>query len=120
LVRVGLWEVAPAGYQFHDWADYQPTKEQVLSRRASSAERVTRWREKKSLTQAPPPTHDACNAVTYAVTNAARNAVTNAARNAVRNAPPDPTRPDPSRPDLLTEIRESAPVAPVASPAGPK
>ena len=29
LVTAGLWRRVRAGYQFHDWADYNPTAEQV-------------------------------------------------------------------------------------------
>lgn len=33
LVDVGLWEVAPGGYQVHDYADYQPLKAQIIELR---------------------------------------------------------------------------------------
>jgi hypothetical protein len=33
------------GIQFHDWADWQPTRDQVTQRRRSDAERKARWRE---------------------------------------------------------------------------
>jgi hypothetical protein len=71
LVEVGLWErddapvAPPAGnagngviggvaaeacnaLRFHDWADYQETRKQVMSRRKTSRERVARWREKQA------------------------------------------------------------------------
>src|SRR6476659_6666330 len=35
LVDLKLWERTADGYQFHDWADVQETKEQVQKRRAS-------------------------------------------------------------------------------------
>jgi hypothetical protein len=41
LVRRGLWLRAKDGYRFHDWADYQPTREDVLAERK-------RWAEKKA------------------------------------------------------------------------
>jgi hypothetical protein len=46
LINAGLWQEAPGGYQFHDWAEYQPTREQVLAERAAAAERKRRSREK--------------------------------------------------------------------------
>ncbi|MGW1679361.1 hypothetical protein [Saccharopolyspora sp. NPDC002376] len=48
LVEAGLWEQATRdgepGYQFHDWTDYQQTREQVRARRAADAERQRRRR----------------------------------------------------------------------------
>jgi len=33
LVSAGLWDVHPQGYVFHDWADYNPTRAEVLAKR---------------------------------------------------------------------------------------
>lgn len=38
LVRRGLWKRASGGYQFHDWADFQPSADSVRSLRAKRAE----------------------------------------------------------------------------------
>lgn len=46
LINAGLWHEAPEGYQFHDWAEYQPTREQVLAERAAAAERKRQSRAK--------------------------------------------------------------------------
>lgn len=35
LVRAGLWEESGSGYRVHDYADFQPTKAQVLAERAA-------------------------------------------------------------------------------------
>lgn len=41
LVDSGLWhERLDGGYEFHDWAEYQPTREQVLADRAAAQERM--------------------------------------------------------------------------------
>lgn len=32
LVAVGLWDMAPAGWDIHDWADYQPSSEEHKKR----------------------------------------------------------------------------------------
>lgn len=69
LVRAELWHETMDGYEFHDWAEYQPTRESVLEKREKTAERVADWRSKKR----------------------AGNAVTND----VVTLPP--TRPDPTR-----------------------
>jgi hypothetical protein len=46
LINAGLWHEADGGYAFHDWAEYQPTREQVLAERAAATERKRRSREK--------------------------------------------------------------------------
>jgi|GEM_PF-2197455 len=51
LVRVRLWVPAEGGYQFHDWADYQPSAEQVEARRKAGAERKARSRARLSGAQ---------------------------------------------------------------------
>lgn len=47
VVSCGLWEDAEGGYRVHDYADYQPSKEEVLRDREQGAERVRRHRENK-------------------------------------------------------------------------
>lgn len=44
LMNAGLWDSADGGYQFHDWAEYQPTREQVLAEREAAAQRMRRVR----------------------------------------------------------------------------
>ncbi|MEJ6554053.1 hypothetical protein PQI51_03320 [Microbacterium esteraromaticum] len=46
LINAGLWHEAEGGYAFHDWSEYQPTREQVLAERAAATERKRRSREK--------------------------------------------------------------------------
>lgn len=65
LVRLRLWEVADGGYQIHDFHEYQPSKEQVLSERESTRQRVANWRAGKKS----PAGNAAGNAVTNAATN---------------------------------------------------
>jgi hypothetical protein len=51
LVEVGLWNPAEqdgeSGFQFHEWTDHQPSKDQVLERRRADADRRARWRDAK-------------------------------------------------------------------------
>ena len=51
LVRVGLWESAvrdkEEGYVFHDWADYQPTSEEIEAERQASRDRQRAYRAKR-------------------------------------------------------------------------
>lgn len=48
LWAAGLWERVPeGGYRFHDWQDYQPSSEQVRSRRDEARERMARLRAAK-------------------------------------------------------------------------
>ena len=39
LVRVGLWERAAGGWQFHDWTQYQGSRVEILAKRAADAAR---------------------------------------------------------------------------------
>lgn len=85
LVFAGLWLITDDGYQFHDWADYQPSREEVLEERRRNADRQKRHRENLK---------------------AKRNAVTNPVTNPVSNGAP--TRPDPTRPSSSTKKNEPA------------
>lgn len=86
LVAHGLWSMRDTGYAFHQWDDHQPTRDEVLAKRAATRDRVTRHRTKPKAPDVPPG-------------NALRNGVTNADGNAT----PVPTRPDPSRPSAYAD-----------------
>jgi hypothetical protein len=50
LCAAELWHEATvaglAGYQIHDYAQYQPTKKKVLTARKSTQKRLARWRKR--------------------------------------------------------------------------
>lgn len=48
LVREGLWLKVEGGWQFHDWGEFQPTREKVEAERESAAERQRRKRDRDS------------------------------------------------------------------------
>jgi hypothetical protein len=48
LVKVGLWEAVEGGFQFHDWNDYNPTREEVEADRSAARERMKRIRSGRS------------------------------------------------------------------------
>lgn len=52
LVAVGLWVAVEGGYLFHDWDEWQPSKEQVLAERAAGRERVAKSRARAKERQA--------------------------------------------------------------------
>ena len=83
LVAAGLWREAPGGYLFHDWEEYQPTREKVEADREATRKRQQEWRDRHRDKQE-------------------RNGVTNDVTNAVTNVAP--TRPDPTRPVLPSEV----------------
>lgn len=70
LVTEGLWRRRKGGYQFHQWAEKNPTKEAVENDRRNNAERQKRWRKAQS--------------------NGHRNAVTNGATNSAPTQPHNP------------------------------
>lgn len=95
LVRVGLWVPAERdgekGWQFHDWSDMQPSREQVKAAREASADRQRRWRERRSAGRnavTPPSTNGATASVSTPVSDGPTNGV----------SAPSPTRPDPTAP----------------------
>jgi hypothetical protein len=47
LVDAGLWLVIPDGFQFKDWDDYQPLKDDVEAEREAARERMKAVRAKK-------------------------------------------------------------------------
>jgi hypothetical protein len=47
LVSAGLWDVDDGGYQFHDWLEYQQSRDEVQSKRAKAKERMSRARSRK-------------------------------------------------------------------------
>lgn len=49
LVEAGLWHVTEGGWQFHDWAEYQPTRAQLEAEREATRERVAKHREQRRM-----------------------------------------------------------------------
>lgn len=47
LVDAGMWDEHPDGYEFHDWAAYQPSRSKVEENRAKERERIANWRAAK-------------------------------------------------------------------------
>lgn len=45
LVDAGLWETHPEGWLFHDWADQNPTTDEVKAKREKEREKKRRQRE---------------------------------------------------------------------------
>jgi len=60
LITVGLWILDERdneqGITFHDWHDWQPSRQQVIQRRKADAERRARWRNANSHAVTPPVT----------------------------------------------------------------
>lgn len=49
LASVGLWvPVDGGGWVYHDWLDFNPSREQVEQRRRADAERLAKWRAENS------------------------------------------------------------------------
>lgn len=47
LIHAGLWHQVDGGFQFHDWAEYQPTRAEVEAERVATRERVKKHRAKQ-------------------------------------------------------------------------
>lgn len=101
LEKAGLWERVTRddeeGWQFHDWTDQNPTKEQVLAERAAAAARQQRARErakeKREQAEKAGQDDDASRRDSRVTNGGSHGGVT-----AAVTVPP--TRPDPTRPEV--------------------
>ena len=98
LVAAGLWEEVDGGFQFHDWAKWQPTRDEVEKKRAEDAERKAAWRRAKAAQKA-------AEAEMSQRDSERTDAVT---PRGVRSTRPDPTRPDPSSPTEKTNTSKTS------------
>lgn len=68
LIAAHLWEATEDGFQFHDWADFQPTAEEIEAEREKSRERQRARRQRiragRSAGVTPPVTRDVPRDVT--------------------------------------------------------
>ena len=85
-----------SGIQFHDWPDWNPTKAEVMRKRAEQAERVRRWREKHGYAKSG-------NALQDALPDVLPGAVETG--NALQDASPGiPPNPNPTRREGSGEV----------------
>lgn len=108
LVHRGMWGKVKGGYQFHDWHDYQPTKQAVENERKLKNERQRRWREAKRRRSRDGPVD--------ASTDASRDGLVDASP--TRPAPKEAGRAGPS-PKHAANGGRPAPPGPAAHAAKP-
>ncbi len=100
LVEAGLWIAAERdgqiGYEFHDWADYQPLSDEIERDRERARERQRAWRQRRKGHGRASAEEGEAERVTENVTRDETCDETNDSQH------PVPTRPDPSRPDPTT------------------
>lgn len=91
LVDVGLWERTDEGYVFHDWTDWNPSREQVLTKRKADAARQQRGRDRQRRNRGEP-------AVTPQLSSVSRRDTPRDTEEScgTSHGGPDPTRPDPT------------------------
>jgi hypothetical protein len=115
LAKAGLWTVTTvdgeAGYQFHQWAEHQPIRDEVLDRRRKRQEagRLGGLRSGQSRRTKPEPTAEA---------NASATAQANGQAEPKQNR--TPSRPDPSLSGHLGEGEVTTPRARGNNPPPPK
>lgn len=114
LIEVALWfeteHDGELGIRFHDWDDWQPTKEQVIQRRKADAERRARWRDARRNGGTPVGfTEPSPSESRQESRDASRRDTDDVSRLESRpgSVLPDPTRPVPS---LKKEERALAPL----------
>ena len=95
LVDAELWERTEDGVAFRNWGEFQPTRAQLDEKRAQTAERVQKFRQKKRQNRTEDPvTSDDGNAVTGAlVTQVKRSPRTRPVPvpDPITNTPPTPS-----------------------------
>lgn len=138
LIGVGLWtEIeldGEKGVQFHDWTDWQPTKEQVEQRRKADAIRRAKWREDKKrrdaaligkqakqtsngvpASQCDIPRDSQCDATVTDIRDTSRDDADQylfdespdvSRRDTTRESRPGSVLPDPTRPDPTSSKEE--------------
>ena len=97
LVDAGLWRETGDGYVFHDWGDYQPTREDVEASRAAARERM-RKRRNPDTGKFAPRSEDVRANTERTDTERAENFGVGSST---------PTRPDPTRPDPTPTARSA-------------
>lgn len=108
LVAADLWhdpsstcddctDIPAVGYLFHDWDEYQRSREEVLADRAANRERQKRARikAKEKRDRELAESNGSNDSVSHGDRNGVTPPVTDGVSHAERNGPPDPTRPDP-------------------------
>lgn len=91
LVEVGLWERTDAGYQFHDWLDYQPSARKVKAERSkisSARSKAGRSGMSSRWSKSDPSVNSQENSDNKTDNKPVASGVTNALQN--HNPVPDP------------------------------
>lgn len=110
LVAAGLWKPEENGWRFHDWLDWNRSREAVLAEREAAAERQRRAREKAASQRESQQSH----AVTDTVIAPVTNGVSHTHSHASVTVPP--TRPDLSSGSLGGERPETLHAIPATTP----
>lgn len=96
LIDAGLWHASDDGYEFHEWHEYQPSKDAVEAERAAARERM---RERRRT-----------NKGKFAGSSAEQPANVREVFGVSSPTPtqPSPAQPDPTQPEPSTEGSEGA------------
>ena len=117
LVDANLWhsnghdcsrcpQPAKGDYQFHDWLDWQPARDEVLAKRTEEAQRKAAWRAQKAAERRA--TQDAKRAdVPTGQTPDGQRDTARTDSVSPAGVQPSRTRPDPTRPDPLLPTEEA-------------
>jgi len=86
LIAAGLWRAGEDGYEFHEWHEYQPSKETVEAERAAARDRMRERRRNKRGTFAGSSDEQPANV-----------------REVFAGSSTTPTQPSPTRPESSNE-----------------
>jgi hypothetical protein len=94
LIGAGLWKTAKKGYTFHDWEQYQDTREAVEKRRESWKERQRKHRKSELSTSS----QDLIHSIPF---------LSKGTRDSRRESPRDPLRHPPPFADAMRALEEA-------------
>jgi len=116
LVAAGFWVVAERegerGWQFHEWTDFQPTKEEVEVKRAAARDRMKRVRANKGVGSRELPANEQRSSRDVRVTPALpspAHPIPSVVETSVGGSPPVPADAPPPRKCAQHRNRQDAP-----------
>lgn len=118
LVAAGMWLAVDEGYQFHNWEEYQPTRDELAERREATRQRVAASRARR---RAERENTEVTNSVSNPVSNddvRDGNNVTDALVTPLYN-PPEP-EPEPETSNDVPKTKSLEPLFERAYQAWPK
>lgn len=113
LVEVGLWSKTDRGFQFHEWDQRQPSRDETERKRAEARDRMKRARQSRKQRNSESNRSQEVRANDERTNGEVREKFTSSSPN------PVPTRPNPTRPEVIGNSERGSHVGERASSEPP-